>query len=279
MANGTLTQVGEQKTLDTFTGHAVFTLPTVYCALVTGTSSATSAGTEVTTGQYTGYARQALTGASWGGSSAGVSSYNAAVSFGNNASGSGATVVGIELFDASTSGNRIWWAPFSGGNITLPASSGQIQFASGAISCTIPVLSSGSGFSTTYANRLCDHMTGKTSFTAPAAFYVALTTAASTASTTGTESTYTNYARIQIATPSTGFAAAAAASPSTVATTVNITFPTIGATAGSAVTGYAFVDALTSGNLIFADTLTGSYTPVTGQTPQFNSGDTFLKLT
>jgi hypothetical protein len=279
MANGTLTQVGEQKALGEFTSQAEYTLPTLYIALVTGTSNATTSGTEVTTGQYTGYARQALTGANWGGASSGVSAYNALVNFGTNTAGTGATITGVEIYDAVTSGNRIWWAPPSGGNITLPASSGQVQFASGAITATIPILSAGAGFATTYANRLCDHMTGKTDFAAPAAWWVALTTAASTATTIGTEATYTNYVREQIATPSSFWGAASAASPSLVASTANLTFPAVGATAGSAVISYAIADASSAGNLIYADTITASYTPVTGQSPQFNSGATFFKLT
>ncbi len=207
-----------------------------------------------------------------------MSTYGAALDFGNNASGSGATIVGIELWDASSSGNRIWYAPFSGGNIVLPASGGDIQFASNAISATVPPVTSNSGFSQTYCQRLCDHFTGKTSFVAPTAMWAFLSTAQSSTTAIGTESTYTNYARVQIVTPSTFFNAGTSASPSVVTNASQLSWATVGATAGSNVIAWGIADTISGSNLVYADTFTGSYTPVTGQTPAILVSTNMIKV-
>lgn len=282
MANGSLTKQGAKNVFDTFTTVLAYSLPPLFASLVKGTSNATTAGTETTTAEYTGYARQAFTGASWSGAnSSGVSTYNAAINFGNNTAGSGATYTGIELWDDvsnATVTHRIWWAPFSGGNIVLPASAGQIQFASGAITATIPPLTSNTGFSQAQAQALCDHMTGRTTYTPSGAFWFFLATGHSTTTTIGTEYSDASYARIQASSPSTFFNAATLASPSVLSCASQVLWNAINATPGSNITDYGLATLVTAGNLLYGDTFTASYTPVAGQSPAINAGVTIAQL-
>lgn len=251
MAAG-MAQVGANKILDTLDGKTPYSLPSLFITLCTSTTSAASAGTELTTGQYGGFARVALTGSSWSGSSGGSSTYNAALDFGTASASTGTTVTGFELWDSGTlgAGNRLWYEQLATG---IPVASGggtHITFASGQIVASCSLLASGDGFSTTYINKIVDHNTGKTTFGTAPSLYLALTTTASTATTTGTDATYTGYARVLV-----GTSILNASSAGSVSNNTKIDFG--GATAGSStVIGWAFADAITAGNLISAGTVT-----------------------
>lgn len=269
-----MSQVGMQKCLDTLTNKSAYSLPSLFARLTTTTPTAAAAGTEITTGQYGGYAAQALTGASWGGASSGASTYNALVDFGAASSSTGTTILGVEFWDASSGGNRLWWEP-----LNIPVSSGtHVSFASGQFVATIPILASGIGYSTTYANKMCDHMTGKTTFGSAPSLFLALLTSASTATTLGTETTYTGYSatRVQLATADVN----AAAAVSTNVDVVTNTQKNFGAATSSAtITFFGIMDNATVGSgALIAGGSVSSGSVVSGVTPDMPSGSTIFRL-
>jgi len=251
MASG-MAQTGANKMLDTLTGKSAYSLPSLYIALCTSTTSAASAGTEITVGQYQTYARQALTGSSWSGGSAGSTTYNALLDFGTaGGSSTGTTVTGFELWDASSGGVRLWYEQLA---TSVPVASGggtHITFASGQIVATLSLVSGGVGFATTYINKFLDHMTGKTTFGSAPTIYGALTTANSTATTLGTEAAYTSYTRTAQLTSS----AFNSASGGAVTFASKVDWPAATGSS-STVIGYGFCDASSAGNLIGAGTIT-----------------------
>jgi hypothetical protein len=107
------------KLIDWFIRQQSFSPPaTVYIALCTSAPTAAAAGTEVST-SGTGYAREAVTASltDWAGTQAALStsassgtsgetSNNSAIDFGT-ATTSWGTVSHWEMYDASTSGNRL----------------------------------------------------------------------------------------------------------------------------------------------------------------------------
>lgn len=92
-----LTTYAQNKLADHVLGHASYTMPTTYAALFTVMPTLAGGGTEVTGG---GYARQAL---STSAASGGVSTSNTALTWSVPA----CTIVGIGIYDASTSGNLL----------------------------------------------------------------------------------------------------------------------------------------------------------------------------
>lgn len=271
MAAG-MANVGANKMLDTLTGKSAYSIPSLFIALCTSTTSAATAGTELTTGQYGTYARVALTGASWSGGSGGSTTYNAALDFGTASSSTGTSVTGFELWDASSGGNRLWYEQLA---TSVPVASGggtHITFASGQIVATLSVVSGGVGFATTYLNKFLDHMTGKTTFGSAPTIYAALTTAASTATTLGTEAAYTSYTRTAQLTSSAFNASSGGAT--TLASKVDWPAATGGS---STVIGYGFMDAATVGNLIGAGTIT-SVAILTPLVPELAASTTILQI-
>jgi hypothetical protein len=269
-----MTQSGQMKILDTLSGKAAYGLPTIYVALCTTTPTASTAGTEITTAQYGGYARQALTGASWSGATtAGASTYNALTDWGAASSSTGTNVLGFEFWDALTGGNRLWWEGVS----SIAVSTGtHLTIASGQFIATIPVESGGVGYSAAYVQKMCDHMTGKTAFGSAPALWACLLSTAITTTANGTELVYTGYARVQITTAGVN----AAAVVSTNVDVVTNTQFNFGADTGgtqTAATNWSLMDASSAGNLIAGGTVTGG-TMSANTTPDFPSGSTLLRL-
>jgi hypothetical protein len=128
------------------------------------------------------------------------------------------------------------------------------------------------GLSQTYAVRVLEHLTGKSSLTMPTA-YVALFTTAPTDSTSGTEVSGGSYARVR--TSASDWASASRGSPSSIANANAITFPTATASWGDVV-GFALMDASSSGNVIAFGTLTRQ-TVSSGVTASYAAGD--LRIT
>ena len=90
------------KILDHAFGVTSWTMPaTVYLALFTAAPTDAGGGTEVSGG---GYTRQAIT---FGSASSRATSNSSSET--QTASASWGTIVAIGIFDASTSGNLIWW--------------------------------------------------------------------------------------------------------------------------------------------------------------------------
>lgn len=99
--------------------------------------------------------------------------------------------------------------------------------------------------STYAANAHLDYDFGKTSYTAPATWYITLSTVTVTASGSYTEPTSGSYARVAVTNNKTNFSTA---SGSTITNLVAITFPESSGSWGT-ITDIAFLDASASGNL------------------------------
>jgi hypothetical protein len=126
-------------------------------------------------------------------------------------------------------------------------------------------------------NKVADHLFRGVAFTAPAALYVALFTAAPSDSGGGTEVSGGSYARVALAPSTTNWAAtngaATTTNPSsgsggTTSNNVAITFPTATGSWG-VVTHVAIFDAVTAGNMHWWGALTSSQTVGSGGTFSF----------
>lgn len=120
---GSFSDYAENKIVDHLTGKTSFTKPTTYVALFTVAPTDAGGGTEVSGNNY---ARVATTGTDWDAASGGSASNAAIITF-PTPSGAWGTVVAFGVFDASTSGNLLWWgdlgtskAPGSGDPVTFP---------------------------------------------------------------------------------------------------------------------------------------------------------------
>lgn len=116
-------------------------------------------------------------------------------------------------------------------------------------------------------NKLIDHFVGTTTYTKPAAVYVALYTVAPTDAGGGTQVTGGSYAR-QVAT----FTAAASGATSNNA---NIDFTGMPA---ATVVAIGIFDALTAGNLLLWGTLTTNKTTDAGDTLRIATGDLDISI-
>lgn len=117
----------ENTILDEVLGGTDYTPPaTVYVALFTATPSDSGGGTEVSGGSYV---RKSVTNNStnWPAASGGSKSNGTAITFAT-ASASWGTVTQFGIFDASTSGNLLYW-----GDLTTSKTIGSGDTASFAI--------------------------------------------------------------------------------------------------------------------------------------------------
>lgn len=95
--------------LDHQTGKTSYTMPSVWVGLFTGAPSDAGGGTEVTGGSY---ARKSTAGADWAAAAAGSTSNANVITF-VAATGLWGDVTHFGLFDASTAGNLLRWAPLT----------------------------------------------------------------------------------------------------------------------------------------------------------------------
>ena len=134
-------------------------------------------------------------------------------------------------------------------------------------------------------NKVVDYIFRAQAFTAPAALYVALYTAAPSDAGGGTEVTGNNYARVNLAPSLANWAGTQAAASTTVSsgtsgTTSNnstITFPTPSASWGTVI-AFGIFDASTAGNLLFYGTLTVSKTINSGDTVTFAAASLSIQI-
>ncbi len=130
----------EAKLLDHVLGNTAYSAPaTVYVALYTVAPTDAAGGTEVSTSGGSLYARVAVTNntTNWPnatGTTPTAKSNGTTITF-PTAGGSGwGTVVAVGIFDASTSGNLLYWATL---NVNKVVSSGDTaSFAASAITIT-----------------------------------------------------------------------------------------------------------------------------------------------
>lgn len=99
----------ENKLLDHQTGKTAYTMPSVWVGLFTAAPSDAGGGTEVTGGSY---ARKSTAGADWAAAASGATSNANIITF-VTATGAWGTVTHFGLFDASTAGNLLRWAPLT----------------------------------------------------------------------------------------------------------------------------------------------------------------------
>lgn len=126
-------------------------------------------------------------------------------------------------------------------------------------------------FSTTIDNKILDHLTGKTTWTAPAAFYAGLSSTTPTkAGANVTEPSAGAYARVQITAAQFDAAASSATQNN-----VDKSFPQATAdwVAGANLTHLVVYDAVTAGNFLAFKAL-GTPKPVlSGDTAKILNGD------
>ena len=118
------------------------------------------------------------------------------------------------------------------------------------------------------AAAMIGHVIGKSTFTAPTDFYLALTTIAPLPSDTGstiTEVAYTSYARLHLTAAS--FTAVTA---NAVSNSAALTFVTPGAT-GATANGWALCDAASAGNVLYSGPL-AALVIVSGIAPSIPAG-------
>ncbi len=269
---GALSQTGTQKISDHCWNKTSFTLPTsLTLKLVTTTSSAATAGTEVTTGAWTNYAGIVITSSSgWNSASsaASIASITTAIAsdFGTSSGGTGAAVVGWVLVD--NNGNYLAYCNF--GATWQVNTNSNLKFNSGVIQIALP---ESTGFSDYLALKMLGHLTGKLTFTAPTSYFCQ-TTSASSATALGTEQSYTGYSRTAITVASLN----ASTTGGAVVTNADMNLALATAAAGSPTTGWATMDASSSGNLLFFGVVTSNSIPI-NNTPKIPSGTTLSTLT
>jgi hypothetical protein len=118
------------------------------------------------------------------------------------------------------------------------------------------------------ANKILDHILGRTTYTPPSNLYLELYTAAPTEAGGGTPVSAGGYARATVANDTTQFPNASARAKSTSAA---VTFPYASASWGTIVSVGIF-DASTGGNLLFFANLSTARTVDTDSTLNFAPG-------
>jgi hypothetical protein len=118
----------ENKVVDHVLGTATFTKPTaVYVALFTAAPSDSGGGTEVSGGSY------ARVAATFSAASGGATSNSATIDFGT-ASASWGTITHMAIFDASTAGNMLAWAPLAASKTVASGDAFQVPAGSLTVS-------------------------------------------------------------------------------------------------------------------------------------------------
>jgi hypothetical protein len=274
------TNYAENKLVDMLRGQA-WSLP---ADLYFGLASAAT-DSSITELSGTGYAREAITRslANWSGTqgagtttaSSGtshVSSNNVAIDFGTAGAGGWGTASHLVAWDASTSGNALFYLPL---DVALPiAESDPVEIEAANV---VFRLGLSGGCSDYLANKLIDFILRAQSYSYPASVYVAACTDAPNNAGGGTEPAVGSYARVAVATSLTAWAGtqsagSTAASSGTGGETSNnaaITFPAPTANYASAITHRKVMDASTGGNLLFWAELTAPKTIVSGGSALF----------
>lgn len=124
----------ENALLNHVFGNTAYTAPaTLYVALFTAAPSDAGGGTEVSTANWTNYARAAVTNntTNFPAASAGSKSNGTSISFGTAATTGNIAVTHFAIFDAASAGNMLRWgtcsATVANGN-TVSIAAGQLTF-------------------------------------------------------------------------------------------------------------------------------------------------------
>jgi len=292
-----LSQALTPKILDHTTSKAVFSLPTVYLALLvspgaSGTSTLSTMN-EVSTGAYPNYARAAVSTSALASaiiSGGGLGTNSLAITFPVcGGGGSSPVITGYALVDAAsgTTANPtgvLWYGTFSssmtvnsGNQPSIPASN--LNFS----------LTTSGGSSNFLVEKLIDLTDGKATYTPGGALYAALVTGSPAASQINaatdiiepSSGQYTGYTRVQI--PSASWSSAVVSTGVAGTTlTATVTFPTCTGGGTATITGFALIDGGSTasgsgGNILYWGTLT-SQTISINTTPYFNIGGLTINL-
>lgn len=241
-----LTTYAANEMLDHATGTGSFTSPAaVYGQLVTTATTDSTAGTAHGS-------RVALT---FGAASGGEIDLSSAAAFTVTA---GTEIVGVEVWDASSSGNRLLY-------VNVPPI---ISQTSTLTMQTLPVsLPASSGWSVYAANKVLDHLLRNTSWTAPTA-YLSMETV--------------RYTQAGVGTPATGITRQAVAfGAASSAEALSSAAESLSPSADAEVIAWSLWDASSSGNLLVTWPLfpdgTSTETVVNGDTATWAASDIALE--
>lgn len=133
---GAMTTYNANKALDHLFRNQAFTQPATYVGLTTTTSSDSTAGTEVSGGSYARVLVNKASGSSpaWAAVSGGATDNANAITF-TTPTASWGTVVSAGLYDASSSGNQLWY--MNDVPDQAVASGDPVSFAAGALDVSL----------------------------------------------------------------------------------------------------------------------------------------------
>jgi hypothetical protein len=125
-------------------------------------------------------------------------------------------------------------------------------------------------FSNYLENEILDHVLGNASWSAPGTVYVALGTALSADGDSFTEVTGNNYSRVSVTNNATNWPAASSGWKQS---GTAITFPTATPSGWGIITHFAIFDASTGGNMLIWGALESAELIISGNNPEFQSGN------
>ncbi len=264
---GSLADYAENAFLDDVLGGTSMALPSVYLGIGTGNTDA-GITTEVS---GTAYARVAVAGAAWNAAAARSIDNNATITFPTAGAGGWGTPDSWGVYDASSGGNQLFY-----GDITTPKliSDGQTpSFAATTINCSVNAHVSNVGMGDDLANKMLDHLVGKTAYTAATTLYAGFGTTVFTGSSTITgEATGGGYARTD-----TGAFSAASGGASDNDAAINFTVSGTWTTSLDVIFISDHLTNTANANLLLFGTI-ASMSPVSGDTVSISAGDLDVTL-
>lgn len=222
---------------------------TLYFALYTVAPTDSGGGTEMTTDNWSNYARVAVTNnnTNFPSTSSRTKTNGTDISWGTASSSDDDVAVAVGLFDASSGGNLLMWDAIA--SITVQ-NGNTVKIPAGLASFSIE------GLTDAYATSVLDYIVGGGSDPRKTTHYLAFYTVAPTASTSGTEAStswWTDYARIAKTNNSTTWPNASGGSKSS---GVAFDFGEVALTVSpTTVVAAGILDASTSGNLLWFGSL------------------------
>ena len=258
-----LSDYAENELLDHVFGAATYSRPaTVYLELFTADpNDAGTGGTVVATANgYTGRTAVTNNSTNFPAATGGAKTNGVDITIGT-ASGSWGTVVGIGVYDASTSGNLLAYHPL--GTDKAPVAGKRVKILAGTLDLSLT-----GAWEESLANAVLDHMFGGGDFTPDTTLYYAL-------DASGTELTGSSYARVSATNNSTNFPAASGGAKANGAA---VTFgPATGSNWATA-THVSLYTASSGGTRRLRAALSASRTVLVGETATFDIGEFDLSL-
>jgi len=253
----------ENKMLDAIIGGG-FTKPaTVYCALFTADPTDAASGAEVSGGSY---ARVSITNntTNWPNASSGQKKNGTEILFAA-ATGAWGTVTHWALFDASTSGNMLFYGALT--NPLAPTSGKIVRFKANTIAVTL------TGVSDYLKNKMLDAVLGA-GYTR-GELWIALCTSEPTDAAAGTEVSGNGYARVQASNDSTTWPDASGGQKQNGAELA--AFPAATGSWGT-ITHWELYTAVTSGERLFYGALASSIETIVGCQIALDENDVTIAL-